>query len=294
MLSHETSLSAVLKDAATLAGEVGKLREVVSGLSEQIAAVREMVEGLVQLEVLAKIDDRMAVLIQAIDEAREEVAWVARNAQRSHSEQPIVHVTSMPRDPVNGAVHVQLESPSNGTTAEPQAASDAAQEEPGLIRSKQLAHPFSLACETCDTDIECQTIEQAVAVGWKSIQEDAEAPTSNYLGICPECQAKGDDAAPPAEEQTGVPKEEGPSAGEAQSDVLYFVESRRTRSAPRMFVAGIKDGYVQWTTRAADAKQFPKFAGAQELLDAARSQVPKDKGLQKASVGLVNARFIKK
>lgn len=66
-----------------------------------------------------------------------------------------------------------------------------------ITSSSQVTRPFSLCCVGCDAGMDLLTPEEAIAAGWIEIEEAFDAPTSNYLGICPDCQGEQDEGEAP-------------------------------------------------------------------------------------------------
>lgn len=69
--------------------------------------------------------------------------------------------------------------------------------------------PFSLSCNHCSAGDGIDSIEQATALGWSSIEEDADGMSWDYLGLCPEClkeQREEELADSPAAEQNTEPE----------------------------------------------------------------------------------------
>jgi hypothetical protein len=46
---------------------------------------------------------------------------------------------------------------------------------------------WSLCCITCDAGMNEHSAEQALRNGWRDLEWAPDAPTSNFLGQCPEC-----------------------------------------------------------------------------------------------------------
>lgn len=54
--------------------------------------------------------------------------------------------------------------------------------------------PFSLVCEQCDAGMEIGSYEEALAQGWHFIQYAPDLPMANFVGLCPDCRRREDDA----------------------------------------------------------------------------------------------------
>lgn len=57
-----------------------------------------------------------------------------------------------------------------------------------ITSSDQLKHPFSLTCQRCDAGAEIDTPEQAIAEGWREIEDisNLNFVEAYYIGLCPE------------------------------------------------------------------------------------------------------------
>lgn len=61
------------------------------------------------------------------------------------------------------------------------------------VKRHLKANPGPIRCGYSDgCDRELETVSEAKAAGWKSIEADAEGSTWNWLGTCPECAKRGD------------------------------------------------------------------------------------------------------
>ena len=61
-----------------------------------------------------------------------------------------------------------------------------------ITKLSECRLPFTLCCVSCDAGMEIETPEQAIAEGWTEIEEAEDAPSSNYLGLCPRCQEQAE------------------------------------------------------------------------------------------------------
>jgi hypothetical protein len=50
--------------------------------------------------------------------------------------------------------------------------------------------PFSLVCRDCDTGMEIESYEHAVANGWSEIDYAPDLPMANFAGLCPDCRER--------------------------------------------------------------------------------------------------------
>ena len=54
--------------------------------------------------------------------------------------------------------------------------------------------PFSLACESCDGGMEIRSYEEAIQSGWTGITYTPDLSTANFLGLCPDCRKREEEA----------------------------------------------------------------------------------------------------
>ena len=78
--------------------DVGRTKPTPAPSSSTTESLAALVEKLTQQVV--SLDGRLAVLTTAIDELREEVQWAIRNDKLSCTPKPVMHITSLPRDPL--------------------------------------------------------------------------------------------------------------------------------------------------------------------------------------------------
>lgn len=66
-----------------------------------------------------------------------------------------------------------------------------------ITSADQVDLIFSLKCVTCDAGNDIDSLDEAVKCGWRAFIRDSRGVGWNYLGTCPECQARrrcGEDA----------------------------------------------------------------------------------------------------